>query len=105
MAELEGSKQNAAGASAPVRLAPAVGEGDGDDITTSVRYGPYVPGDYITMLSNKEFSFRTGDETVTADATSTPHPAGPADFTIPDGVTHVAMFSAVSGAKGTAWKS
>lgn len=89
-----------------VRLAPGVDEGGGKDITTSQVFGPFAAGDYVTMSTNKDFFFRTGAaENIEADASCTPATAGAHDYTVPTGVTYVAIFSAETDARGACWKS
>lgn len=105
MAEIDGTNENRANHRDGVRLAPAVGEGDGQDLTTSRRFGPFLPGDYVTISANADFFFRTGDGTVTASAASTPATAGAHDYVVPTGVTHIALFASSGPASGSCWKS
>ena len=108
MADLDGTLRQKASTQEHVRLLPDVADADGNakDITTSVRFGPYSPGDWISISSTKDFHILPSATAAgTADATDHPIPAGVHDFVVPTGVAYVNVFSAESGALGNAWKS
>lgn len=104
MAELDGTKRHEAAHAAPVDLMPGQGEAGAQDISTSREY-TVAPGEYWTLSCHENFFVATHATAATATASSTPLAAGRHSMTVPTGVTRLAIFSSVSGAKGAAWKS
>lgn len=77
-----------------------------EDISTSTAFGPFEPGDQITIVVHGDAFAAIGADDVTADNTGTPIPAGVSHWTWPDEGegTHLALF-AESAVAGAAWAS
>jgi len=87
-----------------VRLLPPPGESS-QELATSVTWGPFHEGDYISISLNYESFIATGDGSVVASVDDVLLPADVHDFVVPAGVTHIALFSTVSFAGGAIWRS
>lgn len=104
MAELDGTKRNEAAHKADVALWPGQGEAPSQDISSSREY-TVVAGEYWTVSCQEAFFIATHATAATATASSTPLTAGMHSGVVPTGITKLAIFSSVPGAKGAAWKS
>jgi hypothetical protein len=67
-------------------------------LVVSVRFGPFVPGDPIIVVSDAAFHMVAGTVTIDATVASPKFLAGLYAFTMPDDCTHVAMIQSVAGA-------
>lgn len=88
---------------APVRLLPVDTTGWAS-MAASLRFGPFEPGDYVTIAVDAAAHINAGNDTSDADATNPQIPFGLQDFVMPTGTTHVSIFGNGSG-NGVAWKS
>ena len=79
-------------------LLPVAADGSAHALTTSQRFGAFVPGDPITVASDAPFHMVAGGSSVAATTSSPKFPAGIHGFTLPDGCTHVAMIQSSAGA-------
>ncbi len=87
-----------------VRLLPSAGDRS-HLIAASAAFGPFVEGDYVTVSLTQESYLATGEADVVATDADVQFPAGVYDFVIPEGATHIALFSSEYGAAGAVWKS
>jgi len=74
-------------------------------IAASVIFGPFQPGQYITISINENSYIATGDETTVATNADVLLSAGVHDFAIPTGVTHLALISSEVDAVAAVWAS
>lgn len=74
-------------------------------IATSVIWGPFVVGDYITVAISEDSYIATGVNSTIATTNDVLLPAGVHDFVVPTGVTHIALISTYPGANASVWKS
>lgn len=88
---------------ANVRLLP-VGIATWGSLATTQAFGPFAPGDWVTIVIDGPAHVNAGASGGAAIATNPQLPAGVHDFVMPTGATHVHLFGAGSG-NGCAFKS
>jgi hypothetical protein len=88
----------------PVRLLPGPNVKSWP-VAESRQWGPYVEGDWISVLVTEKSYLQPGTESAVATTSSPAIPVGQYDFAVPEGVTHVAVISSVTDAEATVWKS
>lgn len=103
MASLSDQGREYAQANEPARLLP-VNVTTWADISASVAFGPFNPGDHVTIINDGPAHVNAGDDSVAAIATNPQLLAGERDFVVPDGCTHVALFGNGAG-NGCVFKS
>jgi len=74
-------------------------------IASSVIWGPFVEGDYITVAISEDSYIATGVKSTIATTNDVLLPAGIHDFVVPTGITHIALISTYPGANASVWKS
>ena len=79
-------------------LLPIASDADAVALSTSQRFGPFVPGDAIVISSTAAFYALAGASDVAATSASGAFAAGAYHFALPDGCTHVAMLDTAAGA-------
>lgn len=90
---------------AQVALVPIATDPGARALAASTNFGPFAPGDSIVVSSTASFHMVSGGQSVAATTTSPRFPAGVYKFTVPSGVTHVAMIDSSDGAGfGQAYK-
>lgn len=87
-----------------VRLLPSSGARS-HLIAASASWGPFVEGDYVTLALTDESHVAAGGASVEATTSDILLPVGVHDFVIPEGVTHVALYSSELNAVAAVWKS
>lgn len=87
-----------------VRLLPSASDRS-HLIATSVSWGPFVEGAYVTVALSDPSYVATGLAPVVATISDTLLPAGVHDFAVPSGVTHVAVISVEVDAVAAIWAS
>jgi len=74
-------------------------------VETSVIFGPFQIGDYVSISINEETYIKTGDNSTVATNADVLLPLGVHDFVVPTGGTYIALYSTVSDAAGAVWSS
>lgn len=74
-------------------------------IAASASWGPFVPGDYVTIALTSDSYIATGGDSIVATTDDILLPVGVHDFVIPSNVTHVALISTWSDAVAAVWGS
>lgn len=84
---------------ADIALLPDADDTGSASLATSQRFVTGAPGTRVVVVANGEFHVQGGEGDVEATTGSPgPFPAGAYKFTVPDGVTHVALIQGAAGA-------
>lgn len=90
---------------AAIALVPTADDHGAVPLAGGVSFGPFAPGDSLTIASTASFHLVAGTSGVAVSTSSPRFLAGVFKMVLPDGCTHVAMIDSVDGAGvGQAYK-